>query len=381
MSKKRVRVPPADNGGKLLAAPFPAWPGTPLFNPQDTPAYAEMPSETTASGRADPTPTTGIEPMRPRVVRGGFATLPHGCIFLLFRGKKLRRMVGWERGLVRMDGRMAVRGMCRLGQAMQGFFQTGLGVKRPGRASVRCMGTKRRLFPVEEQRNSLQMFDRERTVVHLARYGSPVSYCTAWDWQRELVGERVKGSRDEDMLLVLQHPPVYTLGRGSSPEHVRFEPDESGFELHRTERGGEVTFHGPGQVVGYPIIDLRRYHKDLHWYLFQLEEVVIRSLGDFGIDGSRDSEHTGVWVGQDKIAAVGINVTRWWTMHGFAVNVDTDLSWFDRIVPCGIEGRGVCRLADLCPAVRVADVEASLMRHFEDLFNCELHEADRGGVS
>jgi len=213
--------------------------------------------------------------------------------------------------------------------------------------------------------------------VYVAEYAEPVEYALAWEWQRQMIRERVAQRVDDDMLLVLQHPTVYTLGRGSDMDHVKFDEASDGFQLYRTERGGEVTCHAPGQVVMYPIIDLRRYHKDLHWYLYQLEEVVIAALGRFGIEGIRDSEHTGVWVGSSKIAAVGINVTRWWSMHGLALNVTNDLEDFSRITPCGISDaeRNVCSVSSLKPGVTLEEVQEELLLAFQDLFNCELRGA------
>eukprot|EP00466_Bigelowiella_natans_P012361 jgi/Bigna1/128934/aug1.7_g3642 len=234
---------------------------------------------------------------------------------------------------------------------------------------------KRKLFPIGEQRKHLELFKRPRPTVYVADYKEPIDYGVAWDWQKEIIRQRVKKEADEDMLLVLQHPQVYTLGRGSSTEHVKFDPENSEIKLYRTERGGEVTCHAPGQIVMYPIIDLRRYHKDLHWYLFQLEEVIINALRKFEIEGKRDSEHTGVWVGTAKIAAVGINVTRWWSMHGLALNVDNQLEDFDRITPCGIEDRQVCSVTSLNPEVTYEEVRKEMLLCFEDLFNCELSAA------
>ncbi|CAN0546876.1 unnamed protein product, partial [Ectocarpus sp. 12 AP-2014] len=172
--------------------------------------------------------------------------------------------------------------------------------------------------------------------------GGAVPYDRAWLWQQRLLHERMAWQREEspsqdshDVLLMLEHPPVYTLGRGSSLDHLRFDPTNpsslGGREVRRTERGGEVTWHGPGQVVGYPVLDLNFHRKDLHWYLRQLEEVVIRVLGRYGLEGGRETEHTGVWVGGAKVAAIGLNASRWVTSHGFALNVNPDLSAFEAI--------------------------------------------------
>eukprot|EP00752_Nemacystus_decipiens_P006499 g5852.t1 len=170
-------------------------------------------------------------------------------------------------------------------------------------------------------------------------------------WQREEETLPTAGADRHDVLLLLEHPSVYTLGRGSSLDHLRFDPtnpsSSGGREVRRTERGGEVTWHGPGQIVGYPVLDLNYYKKDLHWYLRQLEAVVIQVLEAYGLEGERETEHTGVWVDGAKVAAIGLNASRWITSHGFAINVNPDLRAFEAIVPCGIQGRPVTRLCDL----------------------------------
>ncbi|KAH0759201.1 hypothetical protein KY290_022694 [Solanum tuberosum] len=177
-------------------------------------------------------------------------------------------------------------------------------------------------------------------------YKELVPYAKAWSWQKTIVDERkAQIERDEDLadtLIVLQHQPVYTLGTGSSEENILFDVKNAPFELYRTERGGEVTYHGPGQLVMYPIINLRYHEMDLHWYLRSLEEVIIRVLSSsFSIEASRIDGLTGVWVGGRKLAAIGIRVSHWVTYHGLALNVTTDLSPFQQIVPCGIRDRQV----------------------------------------
>ncbi|XP_049390725.1 octanoyltransferase LIP2p, chloroplastic [Solanum stenotomum] len=177
-------------------------------------------------------------------------------------------------------------------------------------------------------------------------YKELVPYAKAWSWQKTIVDERkAQIERDEDLadtLIVLQHQPVYTLGTGSSEENILFDVKNAPFELYRTERGGEVTYHGPGQLVMYPIINLRYHKMDLHWYLRSLEEVIIRVLSSsFSIEASRIDGLTGVWVGGRKLAAIGIRVSHWVTYHGLALNVTTDLSPFQQIVPCGIRDRQV----------------------------------------
>jgi len=160
-----------------------------------------------------------------------------------------------------------------------------------------------------------------------------VPYAAALAWQRQLAAERIAGHRQHDVLLLLEHPPVITLGRTSHAEHV-LRPE--GIDVVEVERGGDVTYHGPGQLVGYPIIDLRNLRPDLHWYLRALEEVLILALRDLDIVAERRSGYTGVWTGGRKIASIGVHVKQWVTWHGFALNVSTDLGAFTRIVPCGI---------------------------------------------
>lgn len=175
-----------------------------------------------------------------------------------------------------------------------------------------------------------------------------VGYAEAQELQSRLVEAR---RRDEtpDTLLLLEHPPVITLGSGSDPSHVLFDADaraRRGIELYETGRGGDVTYHGPGQLVGYPVLRLPDDRHDLHRYLRDLEEVLIRALRRFGIEGRREAGLTGVWTDGGKIAALGIRVSSGWvTSHGFALNVDADVSGFDAIVPCGIPDRAVTSVA------------------------------------
>ena len=163
-----------------------------------------------------------------------------------------------------------------------------------------------------------------------------IPYVEALEWQRTLAANRIAGRLDHDVLLLLEHPPVITLGRGARGQHVL---DADGMDVIEIERGGDVTYHGPGQLVGYPIVDLRGHRMDLHWYLRSLEAALISAVRAIGISAERRDGHTGVWVGGTrKIASIGVHVKQWVTWHGFALNVTTDLSAFDRIVPCGIEG-------------------------------------------
>ncbi|XP_058069174.1 octanoyltransferase LIP2p, chloroplastic-like [Magnolia sinica] len=220
-----------------------------------------------------------------------------------------------------------------------------------------------------------------------------VPYKDAWSWQKSIVRSRhALMERDEDhsdTLIILQHLPVYTLGTGSLEEYLNFEIENAPFDVYRTERGGEVTYHGPGQIVVYPIINLRHHKMDLHWYLRSLEELVIRVLSStFSIQASRLEGLTGVWVGNQKVAAIGIRVSRWITYHGLALNVNTDLSPFQHIVPCGIRDRGVGSISGVLSsssggkitkntvhkdAYQLMDItHKSLLREFSEIFQLTL---------
>lgn len=166
-----------------------------------------------------------------------------------------------------------------------------------------------------------------------------VGYGEALILQRDLAERRITNAIDRDLLLLVEHPPVITLGRGFHEENLTTSRDDltlQGVEVHEAERGGDVTFHGPGQLVGYTIFDLQEHKPDLHLFLRQIESTLIRALETFGLPGSRKDGLTGVWVENRKIASIGIHVKQWVTFHGFALNVTTDLSYFDLIVPCGI---------------------------------------------
>jgi lipoyl(octanoyl) transferase len=201
-----------------------------------------------------------------------------------------------------------------------------------------------------------------------------VPYTLAWEQQRSLVAQRIADPSLDDVLLLLEHPPVYSLGQGASLDFLKFDPAEVNWEVHRVERGGEVTYHCPGQIVGYPILNLRYYQQDLHWYLRQLEEVLIRVLGVYGLKGERISGLTGVWLEGCKVAAIGIKVTRWITMHGFALNVCPDLSGFERIIPCGIVDKSVGSLAQFIPGITVVEVLPLVVRKFAEVFEVEWAE-------
>jgi lipoyl(octanoyl) transferase len=173
-----------------------------------------------------------------------------------------------------------------------------------------------------------------RPVLEIVQAGR-VPYAEALEWQRSLALARIERRLPHDLLLLLEHPPVVTLGRGSQAAHL-LQPE--GVEVFEVERGGDVTFHGPGQLVGYPILDLTGYKRDLHWYLRTVEQALIDALAILKIPAERNPGYTGVWTHGRKIASIGVHVKQWVTWHGFALNVTTDLASFDRIVPCGIPG-------------------------------------------
>lgn len=203
-----------------------------------------------------------------------------------------------------------------------------------------------------------------------------VSYPAALEWQRSLLQQRIINPSLDDVLILLEHPPVYTLGQGANLEFIKFELDKSIYSVHQVERGGEVTYHCPGQLVGYPILNLQHYYKDLHWYLRQLEEVLIRVLAVYGLKGDRLPGLTGVWLEGRKVAAIGIKVSRWITMHGFALNVCPDLTGFERIVPCGISDKSVGSLADWIPEINLKEVRLQVAAAFADVFGVNLVELE-----
>ena len=162
------------------------------------------------------------------------------------------------------------------------------------------------------------------------------------------------------------------MGTGSTQDFLKFDPENAPYEIHRIERGGEVTYHCPGQLVGYPILNLRHYQQDLHWYLRQLEEVILQVLQSYGLAAERLSGLTGVWVEGYKLAAIGIKVSRWITMHGFAINVCPDLTGFTRIVPCGIADKPVGSLAQFLPKITVNQVQDDIVSIFAQVFQVDL---------
>jgi len=204
-----------------------------------------------------------------------------------------------------------------------------------------------------------------------------MEYVEALELQRAVARARISGAFDEDLLLLVEHPPVVTLGRSSKDRNLLASPallEARGIELHEVERGGDVTFHGPGQLVGYPIIDLKRHKQDLHWYLRQVEEALIRALAPLGIEAGRNVGYTGVWTQGRKIASIGVHARDWVTWHGFALNVSTDLSYFDVIVPCGIqdvEMTSVAREVNYAggPQILALQVRAAVVAGVESVFS------------
>jgi lipoyl(octanoyl) transferase len=192
-----------------------------------------------------------------------------------------------------------------------------------------------------------------------------VPYAEALDWQRSLAQARIEGRIPHDLLLLLEHPPVVTLGRNSQQSHV-LRP--AGVDVFEVERGGDVTFHGPGQLVGYPIIDLSGYKQDLHWYLRTLEQALINALATLGIPAERNPGYTGVWTRGRKIASIGVHVKKWVTWHGFALNVATDLAEFQRIVPCGIAGVEMTSVAKETSAGNWDEAVAAVVEGFARTF-------------
>lgn len=233
-----------------------------------------------------------------------------------------------------------------------------------------------------------------------------MDYKTAWDYQDVLmkqnleakahlyqqegvvIGSETEGSSNysntKHYLLFVEHPPVYTLGKSGKIEHVLINEEQrrqKGIEFYHTNRGGDITFHGPEQIVGYPIFDLEKFYTDIGRYLRELEEVIILTLAEYGIKSGRSKGETGVWIDADikgqerKICAMGVRCSRWITMHGFALNVNTDLNYFNYIIPCGIQNKKVTSLeAELGYNVPLHEVKEKLKRNFEKVFQLEINE-------
>ena len=216
-------------------------------------------------------------------------------------------------------------------------------------------------------------------------------YSEAWDIQEEYFSNTIAVKRQnrqlnssiltENHLLLVEHPPVFTIGKSGKIDHLLLKEEvlkSKGIAFFKTNRGGDITFHGPGQLVGYPILDLDNFFTDIHKYLRYLEEIIIKTLSDFGLNSARSDGETGVWLDLDtpfarKICAMGVRASRWVTMHGFALNINTDLSYFDYIVPCGIQGKGVTSIAkELKREVDPSLVRAAVLKHFFEVFEVEI---------
>lgn len=220
------------------------------------------------------------------------------------------------------------------------------------------------------------------------------SYKSTWDYQEQLLQENVsvksaaftgaatKLPETRHHLLFVEHPPVYTLGKSGKMEHVLLADDQREalqIEFYKTNRGGDITFHGPGQLVGYPIFDLEKFQTDIGWFMRSIEEVIIETMADFGLEGKRSSGETGVWLDPDipgserKICALGVRCSRWVTMHGFAFNINTDLAYFNHIIPCGIQHKQVTSLQqELGAPVPEEDVKDLVRQNFEKVFGLKL---------
>ena len=211
-----------------------------------------------------------------------------------------------------------------------------------------------------------------------------IGYAAAWELQRQLVAAR-KAGLVPDVLLLCEHPHVITLGRNARREHLLASDHllrQMTVECHTTDRGGDITYHGPGQLVGYPILNLSDIRRDMVWYIRQLEEAMIRTTKDFGILAARHAGRTGVWVetaaGEEKLAAIGVHISRWVTSHGFAYNVATDLQYFDLIVPCGIPDKRPTSLERLLGrAITRGEVAPRIVDRFGEVFGSEMRAAQR----
>ena len=216
-----------------------------------------------------------------------------------------------------------------------------------------------------QSENSLRM-ENKITITDLGQ----MDYQTAWDYQKE-THEKVLKGKAPDTLIFVEHEPVYTLGKNADNNHLlQSAPDDA--KVYNVERGGDITYHGPGQIVGYPILDLHHYQKSISWYMRTLEQVLIDSLATYGIEAGLKEDLTGVWVGDEKIGAQGVRISRWVTMHGFALNVNTDLNYFGGIIPCGIFEYGVTSMEKILGSKQdLSDVKYQIIESFTDAFQMQ----------
>ena len=197
-----------------------------------------------------------------------------------------------------------------------------------------------------------------------------MSYNSAWDIQKEYHKKVVSG-KEPDTLIIVEHDPVYTLGKNTNDNHLLQSASEE-IQVFRIERGGDITFHGPGQIVVYPILDLNRFVKSVSWYMRTLEKIIIDTLSDFEIKAGLKDGLTGVWVGDEKIGAQGVRISRWVTMHGLALNVNTDLRYFDGIIPCGIFDYGVTSMEKLMGRKQdINKVKNTIIKYFNNILSDE----------
>ena len=195
-----------------------------------------------------------------------------------------------------------------------------------------------------------------------------MSYNSAWDIQKNY-HQKVLTGKEQDTLILVEHEPVYTLGKNANDNHLLQSASEE-IEVYRIERGGDITFHGPGQIVVYPILDLNRYIKSVSWYMRTLEKIIIDTLSDFKIKAELKDGLTGVWVGDEKIGAQGVRISRWVTMHGLALNVNTDLRYFDGIIPCGIFDYGVTSMEKLTGSKQdINKVKNTIIKYFNNILS------------
>jgi len=204
-----------------------------------------------------------------------------------------------------------------------------------------------------------------------------IDYQEAWDFQKEIFSKRVSGEV-EDFLLLLEHPNTYTLGKTAHRENLKGSDDylkENQISVYDIDRGGDITYHGPGQIVGYPIVDLNNWYKDTHKYLRALEEVIIKTCKDYSLNCERNPKYTGVWIGDRKIAAIGIKVSRWITMHGLALNINNKLDNFEKIIPCGIFHKGITSFKKILNTdININDVRKLLIGNMEKVFGFNAEE-------